>query len=225
MWPAATAGLSVRLGGKVNKLEKFFKQTFRRGAWFFYKKERLLRKTIVELVTDNCKLHIGCGLKKLHGYINIDITPSEGCDVVMDATNEMPAIPSDVAVEIRMENVFEHFYKDQQVKALKEYYRILKPEGKLVITGIPNFDAIIQAYLNKEKGLVGQGFDLFNVYRFTHGEPEQGNNPDPQLHKDIFTETSVRELFKNTGFRIESIENEQYSHEENPLCFTVIAVK
>ncbi|MBU1913325.1 MAG: methyltransferase domain-containing protein [Candidatus Omnitrophica bacterium] len=209
----------------MNKLDKFFKQTFRRMTWLFYRKERLFRNTIKELVTDNCKLHIGCGLKKLQGYINIDIVPLEGCDVVMDATNEMPAIPSNVAVEIRMENVFEHFYRHQQDKALKEYYRILKTGGKLVIKGLPNLDAIIQAYLNKEKGLVGPEFDLFNVYRFTHGEPEQGNNPVHQLHKDIFTKTSVQELLKNTGFRIESIENEQYSHEENPLCLTVIAVK
>lgn len=209
----------------MNKLYKFFKQTYRRMTWSFYRKEKLLRKTIKELISDNCKLHIGCGLKKLQGYINIDAMPLEGCDVVMDAANEMPVIPSDIAIEIRMENVFEHFYRDQQVKALKEYYRILKAGGKLIIKGLPNFDAIIQAYLNKEKGLVGQEFDLFNVYRFTHGEPEQGNNPVHQLHKDIFTKTSIRELLKDAGFMIESVNNEQYSYEENPLCLTVIAVK
>ena len=209
----------------MNKLDKFFKQTLRRGAWLFYRKERLLRKKIEELVTDNCKLHIGCGLKKLQGYINIDIVPLEGCDVVMDATNEMPAISSDVAVEIRMENVFEHFYRHQQVKALREYHRILKARGKLIITGLPNFDAIIQAYLKKEKGLVGPEFDLFNVYRFLYGEPEQGDNSVNQLHKDIFTMASVQSLLENAGFQIERIEKQQYSNEDSPLCLTVVAVK
>jgi predicted SAM-dependent methyltransferase len=209
----------------MKKLDKFFKQTFRRITWFFYRKDKLLQNKIERLVTDNCRLHIGCGLKRLQGYINIDVVPLEGCDVVMDATNEIPVIPSDIALEIRMENVFEHFYRDQQAKALKEYYRILKPGGKLVLKGLPNFDALVQAYLNKEKGLVGTEFDLFNVYRFTHGEPEQGNNPVHQLHKDIFTRISISELLKNVGFRVESIVNEQYSNEENPLCLTVVGVK
>lgn len=209
----------------MNKLDKFFKQTFRRGRWLFYRKERLLRKKIEELVTDNCKLHVGCGLKKLQGYINIDIVPLEGCDVVMDATSEMPAIPSGIAVEIRMENVFEHFYRHQQIKALREYHRILKAGGKLIITGLPNFDAIIQAYLKKEKGLVGPEFDLFNVYRFLYGESEQGDNYVNQLHKDIFTKISTQSLLENAGFQVESIEKQQYSCEDSPLCLAVSAVK
>jgi ubiquinone/menaquinone biosynthesis C-methylase UbiE len=185
----------------------------------------LLRKKIETLTTDGCKLHIGCGLRKLQGYINIDIVPLEGCDVVMDAADEMPAIPSGVAVEIRLENVFEHFYRHQQDKALREYHRILKPGGKLIITGLPNFDAIIQAYLKKEKGLVGRVFDLFNAYRLLHGEPEQGENFVNQLHKDIFSMASVKKLLEDAGFRIERLERQQYSHEESPLCLSVIAVK
>lgn len=208
----------------MKKLKKFFKQTSRRWTWSLFRKERLLRKKIEDLITDNCKLHIGCGLKKLNGYINIDIVPLEGCDVVMDATNNLHIIPSDIAAEIRMENVFEHFYRDQQPKALKGYHRILKKGGKLIIKGLPNFDAIIQAYLKKEKGVIGEEFDLFNVYRLTHGEPEQGNSVN-QLHKDIFTKRSIRDLLENAGFQIESIEDEKFVQEKNPLCISVTAVK
>jgi SAM-dependent methyltransferase len=211
----------------MEKVKKFFRQTSRRLTWALFRKERLLRNKIEDLITDNCKLHIGCGLNKLKGYINIDIVPLEGCDVVMDATNDLDIIPSNIAVEIRMENVFEHFYRDQQPKVLKESHRILKKGGKLIIRGLPNFDAIIEAYLKKEKGAIGEEFDLFNVYRLTHGEPEQGegDNRLNQLHKDIFTKRSIRALLENAGFQIEGIEDEKLVQEKNPLCISITAIK
>jgi len=211
----------------MKKIKKFFRQTNRRLTWVLFRKERLLRNKIEDLITDNCKLHIGCGLNKLKGYINIDIVPLEGCDVVMDATDNLHIIPSDIAVEIKMDNVFEHFYRDQQPKALKEYQRILKKGGKLIIRGLPNFDAIIEAYLKKEKGVVGEEFDLFNVYRLTHGEPEQGegDNRVNQFHKDIFTPKSIRKLLENAGFQIERIEDEKFVQEKNPLCISITAIK
>ncbi len=208
----------------MKKIEKVFKQISRRWSWSLYRKRALLKRKIKDLITDNCKLHIGCGLKKLNGYINIDIVPLEGCDVVMDAVNDAHVIPSDIAVEIRTENVFEHFFRFQQVKTLKEYHRILKKGGKFIIKGLPNFDAIIDAYLKKKKGIIGKEFDLFNVYRLTHGEPEQGNVFN-QLHKDIFTKQSISELLEKVGFRIESIENEKFVDEEDPLCISITALK
>lgn len=211
----------------MKKIRKFFKQTGRRLSWFLYRKNRLLKKKIKDLITDNCKLHIGCGLKRLEGYINIDVIPLEGCDVVMDATSGFHVIPSDIAVEIKMQNVFEHFFRSQQNKALKEYHRMLKKGGRLIIESLPNFDAIIDAYLKKEKGVVGEKFDLFNVYRLTHGEPEQGDaiNQLHQLHKDIFTKESTRTLLENAGFRIESIKDQKFCDEKNFLCINVTAVK
>ncbi|MFC1508550.1 hypothetical protein ACFL60_02560 [Candidatus Omnitrophota bacterium] len=209
----------------MKKIKKFFKQTYRRLSWSLCRKQRLLANNIEGLIKDNCKLHVGCGLNKLDGYINIDIAPLEGCDVVMDITKDSGVIPDDIAVEVRMENVFEHFYRVEQSRVLKEFYRILKKGGRLIIVNLPNFDALIEAYLKKEKGIIGPEFDLFNVYRFTHGEPEQGENQVNQLHKDIFTKKSTRGLLESAGFRIEEIEDKIYAQEKHALCITVIAVK
>lgn len=200
----------------MRKIRKFFRQTGRRWTWSLYRRRRLLRKNIKALLTDGCRLHIGCGLKKLKGYINIDIVPLEGCDVVMDAANDLHIVPSDIAVEIKMENVFEHFYRDQQPKALKEYHRILKRGGKFIIKGLPNFDSIAEAYFKKE-------FGLFSVYRLTHGEPEQESqlNRANQLHKDIFTKRSIVELLENAGFKIESIGDEKSLLDKKPLSVSI----
>lgn len=189
-----------------------------------YRKRKILKTRIEDLITDNLKLHIGCGDKKLAGYVNIDIVPAEGTDVVMDVARELFSIPSNIAVEIRLESVFEHFYRYQQDKILQEFQRILKSGGRLIIKWLPDFDVIIQAYLKKEKGIVGERFDLFNVYRLTHGEPTPKNSPQ-LLHKDIFTKESIKTLLKGNGFQIQTMKNEIFPQEELALSINIIAIK
>ncbi len=208
----------------MNKIKKFYKQTSRRWTWLLYRKRNILKNKIENFMADNVKLHLGCGDKKLEGYVNIDIVPLEGTDVVMDISKELHLIPSSIAAEIRLESVFEHFYRYQQEGVLRECHRILKKDAKLVIRWLPDFDAIVKAYLGKEKGIVGEIFDLFNVYRYTHGEPEPRNSPY-QLHKDIFTKDSIRKLLESNGFKIESMKNEIFDSEEIPVSINIIAAK
>lgn len=208
----------------MKKIKKIYRQTTRRWSWFFYRKRRILNTRIEDLVKDNVKLHIGCGDKKLQGYVNIDIVPTEGADVVMDASSGLNCFPSDIASEIRLENVFEHFYRYQQKEILKNFHRILKNGGRLVIKWLPDFDAVIEAYLKKEKGIVGERFDLFNVYRLTHGDPAPHNSPH-RLHKDIFTKDSIRKLLEDNGFQIEIMKNEAFDQEELALSTNIIAIK
>jgi len=208
----------------MKKIKKFFKQTGRRWSWALYRKRRILKTRIGDLIKDGAKLNIGCGDKKLKGYINIDIVPLEGTDVVMDVSRDLYLIPSGIADEIRLENVFEHFYRYQQEHILRDYYRILKKGGKLIIKGLPDLDVLIGAYLKKEKGITGERFDLFNVYRYTHGDPIPENSPH-QLHKDIFTKESIRALLEKNGFRIETLKNEKFGEEHLALNIDIVAAK
>ena len=126
----------------------------------------------------------------------------------MDIAESLDLIPSGIAAEIRLENVFEHLYRYQQNNALEQFKRILKKDGCLIIKWLPDFDNIIGAYLKKENGIVGETFDLFNVYRLTHGDPLPRNSPQ-QIHKDIFTKETIKTLLENNGFMIEEIKNER----------------
>ena len=187
---------------RMEKLKKIARQTGRRWKWVFYKRGKILRTDIKKLLKDNVKLHIGCGDKKLINYVNIDIVPTEATDVVMDISKGLAQIPSHIASEVRLENVFEHFYRYDQEGILKQFHRILKKDGNLVIMWLPDFDAMIEAYRKKEKvGFKGGVFDLYNVYRYTHGDPVRRNSP-AQLHKDIFSKYSISALLENTGFSI-----------------------
>ncbi len=88
--------------------------------------------------------------------------------------------------------------------------------------------------------MVGDRFDLFNVYRYTHGEPEQTTvipwadwrpeaHPDsappgwvPQLHKSLFDAGYLGSLFEAGGFSA-TVFHYTYPGEEHPLNLGAIA--
>lgn len=72
------------------------------------------------------KLNIGCGEKRLDGYVNIDKYSSESADMCgdLDATIDLPEGCAD---EILLDNVIEHV--DSVVNAMKEVRRLLKTGG------------------------------------------------------------------------------------------------
>jgi len=214
----------------LKKIKKNYKQIKRRWSWFLYKKRQISNTDALKYIAERIKkdkvikLNIGCGEKNYSGYINIDAVPLEGTDIVMDIPNELHLISSNVASEILFENVFEHFYKYQQDDILKQCHRILNKNARLVINGLPNFDGLIDAYLNKKKGDVNEVFDLHEVYSLTHGDPQPHNSPH-QLHKDLFSEHSIRELLNRNNFKIEQLLREGDQVKELSTCFSIFAVK
>jgi len=128
------------------------------------------------------------------------------------------------ASEILIESGFEHFYRYQQDDFLKECYRILVDKGRLAMKNIPDFDLIADAYLGKKQGNISPIFDLYEVYRLTHGAPEPRNSPH-QLHKDIFTKGSVRELLERNKFKIQEMRDTIFRGENTAASFDVVAVK
>lgn len=210
---------------KKNKIRKIFSQNWRRFSWWLYRKNRILRKQYTDFVKDikgDIKIHLGCGGKRFEGYINIDAVPTEGSDMVMDVV-DLSVIPSNSISEIFMKSVFEHFYRHQQDQILREYHRVLKKGGKLVIS-VPDFDVAIDAYVRKEKGIVGEIFDLNHVRQYIFGElvPE---NPFYQLHKDIFNKESIKLLLEKNGFIIERLENIFFENQHLPLTISVTGIK
>jgi len=93
---------------------------------------------------DPVRLNIGCGNKLLEGYVNIDMPgnysgqkPDIECDI-----REIP-LPDNHADEAMAIHVIEHFYRWEAVDVLKEWVRVLKPGGLMVIE-CPCLDKVIQ---------------------------------------------------------------------------------
>jgi len=82
------------------------------------------------------RLHVGSGDRILPGWVNIDLKPSRGVDLVADVTHGLPF--HNVAV-VFAEHFLEHLDLLAAVEFLLEAYRVLVPGGKLRLS-TPNLD-------------------------------------------------------------------------------------
>ena len=77
----------------------------------------------------------------------------------------------------------------------------LEPGGACCYIGVPYFRNVARFYLEKAPGTLGPVFDLYNVYRYTHGDPEhQQAWWLGQLHKSLFDEDELAGLLREAGF-------------------------
>ena len=98
------------------------------------------------------RLNLGCGNKRLEGHFNIDIVATPATDLACDITR-LPMFADGTAEEIRLEAVYEHLFRHERLAAIREWFRVLKPGGRLRVDWIPDFDAVAGRYVRREPGL------------------------------------------------------------------------
>jgi len=81
------------------------------------------------------KLNLGCGSKKLSGYINIDQSEHFEPDLLLDLENTPYPFKTSSIDEIIMNSVLEHLpgQPKEFFRILKEIYRIMKDQAELKI--------------------------------------------------------------------------------------------
>lgn len=90
-----------------------------------------IEKTACEdILGSTIKLNLGCGLRRLSGYINIDNRPEVNPDLVCDVLQGLPYQNSSVD-EIRAHDFLEHIPLGKTIQVIEEIYRVLKPGGML----------------------------------------------------------------------------------------------
>lgn len=134
------------------------------------------------------KLHLGCGKKILDGWVNCDIQNGDGVHV-MDL-RELP-FDDNSADEIMAIHVCEHFYKHDLPNVLKEWHRVLKPEG-LIALELPCLDRVLSHFMNGGP----ENMTLWALY----GDPRTHIDGEPSLHKWCWSKSAFRELLKEAGF-------------------------
>ena len=90
------------------------------------------------------KLHLGCGTKKLEGWVNIDSVPECRPDVVHDITQPLPYADQS-ADELLAEDLLEHFDKYVRYLVFYEWMRVLEVGGKITLQ-VPDFKTILLRY-------------------------------------------------------------------------------
>jgi predicted SAM-dependent methyltransferase len=80
------------------------------------------------------KLNLGCGGKKLEGFINVDCEEFENPDVVHDLGADVWPWPDSSADEAVCSHVLEHLPGDTFKFFLQQLYRVMKPDGLVHLT-------------------------------------------------------------------------------------------
>lgn len=116
---------------------------------------------------DKMKINLGCGKRKLKGYINVDWRPEVNPDIVADVR----LIPwkwakASQADLIWSDNLFEHIREEPLNKVIQECHRVLKPGGllqiKVPISAPDNFMAMYSDPMHVNHNFTTETFDYYD---------------------------------------------------------------
>jgi tetratricopeptide (TPR) repeat protein len=132
------------------------------------------------------KLNIGCGKKYDPDYCNIDLYEDLVADKLMSAFSL--DFDDNTCDEIKAIHIIEHLSFFETIYALSEFFRVLEPNGKLILE-TPDLEKACQHYLKaneeQKKEILGWFF----------GIPHKGLQ-----HKLCFPPFLLVELLENAGF-------------------------
>jgi predicted SAM-dependent methyltransferase len=170
------------------------------------------------------RYHMGCGDKRLPGYVNVDVRDTAAADLVRDL-NE-PELEPRSAEAVFSHAFFEHLLRDKREPHLRAVKQALDPDnGFVCYLGLPDFRAVARLYLEGGPGIVGPDFDLYNVYRYTHGDPEGAEGYFEQLHKSLFDAEEVDRLLTGAGYPSYAIFGYVYPGEPAPVSLGFYATR
>jgi len=142
------------------------------------------------------KLHIGCGNVYKKGYINIDSYNLTKADLKADAA-KLP-YKDNSADRIENYHLLEHLDRNERDLALKEWFRVLKPKGKLLIE-VPDLVRNMEIFLKFSYQ------ERWEQYRneFKHGRIQTIyglGEIKGQLHKTGYDKERLKRLLQDHGF-------------------------
>lgn len=159
-------------------------------------------------VEPGINLNIGCGKKLWPGFVNIDFPgnwsgqkPDIECDV------RKLSLPDDYADSAWAIHVIEHIQRWETEDTLKEWRRVLKPGGRLVLE-LPCLDRVIKFFFKalEEKKEINDQLTMWRLY----GDPSYKD--EHMVHKWCFSAHEMIGLMNKAGFRDVKAENPTYHH-------------
>lgn len=111
------------------------------------------------------RLHVGSGKERLEGWVNVDIQPLPGVDVVADVTQGLQF--SDMEV-VFAEHFLEHLAIDDALRFLLESHRVLR-DGGWIRLSTPNLDWVWSTHYQLDETLDFKRDAAIRLNRAFHG--------------------------------------------------------
>jgi predicted SAM-dependent methyltransferase len=169
------------------------------------------------------KLNLGSGNKPYLDYVNVDVFKAPNVNEVFNFV-EIPYKDESISA-IHSEHSLEHVSFAEVEQALKEWYRVLMPQGELHLM-MPDFEDCCRMYLtttDKRITVSGHGAKwwykrtIYGIQTSLEGEPDEA-----QFHLSGFSCGEMQGLLEKTGFQIKDVKS--YNGSDTP-SFEILAIK
>jgi predicted SAM-dependent methyltransferase len=135
------------------------------------------------------RINLGCGFDRRPGYLNIDFQQFHEPDLVADVRN-LAMLPSAGYDEIVAQDVLEHLPRADALRTLKEWARLLRPGGVLLLR-LPDLVGLLGLFV----GRPGRE-DQEELVQCLFGTQAY----DGDFHQNGFTEVLLRHYLHEAGF-------------------------
>lgn len=158
-----------------------------------------LRSSIIptSIYLSKKKLNLGSGDRPLPTYTNVDALAKFNPEIVCQVSKLDFADENEYDL-VRASHVLEHFEYPQCRDVLREWRRVLKPNGYLVVC-VPDFEALSWRTILKPSGLNLDDQTYKNGW--INGLFALDLPPEFR-HKIVFTRRSLSRLLEESGFRV-----------------------
>ena len=89
--------------------------------------------TVTEQYPQPLRLNLGCGARKLAGWVNVDSQPMENPDVVLDIARDRWPFDDSSVDEAAAEHILEHLYPAGFMHFMKELHRVCRNGAKVKV--------------------------------------------------------------------------------------------
>lgn len=148
------------------------------------------------------RLYVGCGKRRLPGYLGIDIEHRAAADIVAPA-DRIP-LQDGCAKEVLAVHLIEHLIPWEVPQTLAEWARLLAPGGLLVIEA-PDLMKCCRNILEGRQGKKPNQLGLWGLYG------QDTLRDERMLHKWAYTFGTLAPLVREAGF-VDIVEKETAFH-------------